>query len=411
MEKRRLLLIILFTLATIGIGILLYLVFFRRPAPVTPLGVTPPPGEQIPGQFPEAVPGEPVIPGKEEPGDLPVGQERPTAGLATQGPSIVPLSIKHLVEDNITGARLGSDNQLQFYNEIDGRFYKVGSDGTAQQLTNDVFYNVEAVTWSPQKNEAILEYPDGANIYYNFQTQKQTTLPRHWEEFSFSNQGDKIVAKSIGISPDNRWIVSTDPDGKNIQLVEPLGENADKVTIDWSPNRQIIGYSRTGEALGADREEILFVGLNNENYRSMTVEGRGMQSEWSPDGGQLLYSVYSARSDFKPELWIADARPNTIGENRSVLRVNTWADKCTFANTRFVYCGVPSQLEVGAGFAPSTAANTPDRLMKIDTQTGAQTEIDLGDGLHNIQDIFIDDAQKKLFFTDSFNSGLFDVTL
>jgi hypothetical protein len=39
-----------------------------------------------------------------------------------------------------------------------------------------------------------------------------------------------------------------------------MGENESKVTVDWSPNRQFIALSRTGDALGADREEVLFIG-------------------------------------------------------------------------------------------------------------------------------------------------------
>ena len=62
-----------------------------------------------------------------------------------------------------------------------------------------------------------------------------------------------------------------------------------------------------------------------------------------------------------------DATPDTIGQNRKPLNVNTWADKCVAADERFVYCGVPDSLETGTGFAPQLADYVRDDLFKIDT--------------------------------------------
>ena len=75
------------------------------------------------------------------------------------------------------------------------------------------------VTWSPTQTASILEYPDGSNIYYDFDTKRQVTIPKHWEEFSFAPQGDRITSKSIGFSPENRWIVSANPDGTDVKIV------------------------------------------------------------------------------------------------------------------------------------------------------------------------------------------------
>ncbi len=72
----------------------------------------------------------------------------------------------------------------------------------------------------------------------------------------------------------------------------------------------------------------------------MVVEGRDFREKWSPTGQKMLYSVYSIRSNFKPELWIVNAEGNNIGTGRKLLNLSTWADKCTFADDRFVYCAV-----------------------------------------------------------------------
>ena len=292
----------------------------------------------------------------------------------------------------------------------DGKFYHVNAAGNVELMNDKVFFGVDDVTWSPANNESIIEYPDGANTYFNFDTGEQVTLPTHWEEFTFSNEGQQVAAKSMGLDPKNRWLITSDPKGNNIKLIEPMGENASKVIVDWSPARQVVALSATGESIGSDRQEILLIGLNHENYKSLTVEGRGLQSQWSPEGSKLLHSVYNGRNDYKPELWIVDSTPDTVGQNRKPLSVNTWADKCTMTNERFVYCGVPDTLETGAGFAPQLADNTRDDIFKIDKVTGIKTKIALNT-YHTVESIFTSQDGKMLYFTDKNKSGVFQIPI
>lgn len=407
MDKKRLAIIIGFALLTVLFGWGLYRIFFAKPSPrrPAPTEVAPRPG--APGAFPEAGIGAPPGAVVAPPGALPRpgAVERPA--LFEPAPE---RPVTALTEDPVVSAGGDKSGGANYYNQIDGKFYRVAADGSIHTLSDEVFYNVERVTWSPKGTAGILEYPDGSNVYYDFEAKKQSTLPRHWEEFTFSSQGDRVGAKSIGFSPENRWIVTANPDGAEVTRVAALGNNADKVTLDWSPNRQIIGTSRTGDPLGADRQEVLFVGLHGENFRSIIVEGRGLQSNWSPDGKQLLYSVYSAQSGFKPELWIVNAEGDAIGTGRHPLGVQTWASKCAFGDPRFAYCAVPEMLEVGSGFAPAIADAVADRLLKIDTQTGTRTEIPLREA-HTMQNLFLSPDGKTLFFGDKTKSGLFRVAL
>lgn len=302
-----------------------------------------------------------------------------------------------------------TNGELRFYNENDGKFYQVKSDGTMSPLSEKVFYNVSETTWANNTDKAILEFPDQSKIIYNFEKDKQYTIPSHWEEFSFSPEDDRIAAKSIGYSPDNRWLITTGDDGTGTTLIEPMGENADKVTVSWSPNRQVVAFSKTGaNDLGAYRKEILLVGQNQENFKSITVEGLGFDSQWSPNGNKLLYNVYSPNSDFKPELWIVNSSGDYIGSGREFLKINTWAEKCTFANETILYCAVPQSLPQGAGISPSIANGTPDELYKIDLTTGFKTPINLG-GSYSIKNIYYDTTNNKVLFSDYNQSGVFGV--
>jgi len=413
-KQKRLIFIIGFSLITILLGYALFRVFFSDKPLIAPVG---PGTEDLTDDgpaFPVADIGDPIgsIP---DTGDttLPISPditpdtEEGTPSL--RGVTVSPQLSQVFIND-IEGFNVNSNGQVQFYDTSEQKFYKTLANGEIKEIDEKIFYNVEQVNWSPTTDEAILEYPDGSNIYYNFETKKQVTLPQHWEEFSFSKTGSKIAAKSVGYSEDNQWLVTADPTGKNVSLIEPMGDNADKVIVDWSPNNEIVALSLTGEALGADRQELLFVGLNGENYQSTVVEGRGLVTEWDPDGQKLLYSVYNERSELKPELWIVNAAPNNIGTNRKMLKLNTWADKCTFADERYVYCGVPTELPTGAGLAPELADSTADQIYRVDTVTNSKTIIDTED-YFVVETMKYDEKNNQLIFTDKVTEGLFTLAL
>jgi hypothetical protein len=60
------------------------------------------------------------------------------------------------------------------------------------------------------------------------------------------------------------------------------GRNADKVHVNWSPNSQVIAYAETGELRSGNEQEILMVGQNHENFRSIIAPGQDFLPNWSP---------------------------------------------------------------------------------------------------------------------------------
>lgn len=404
---KRILLILGLVIVAALIGFGLYLAFRR--AQVTP-GVGAPGAPTGPaGQLPTA--GERGAPGAAgaptAPGAL------PTAGVnapAVTPPSYYqPQAVSQITSESVLYPSVNNTGNFRYHNATDGKFYEV-KNGVPTLLSDQVFYNVQNVTWAKNKDEAVIEYPDSSKIIYNFTTNQETSVPKHWQNFSFSNDGNQIAAESIGLAPENRWLVTAQTDGTGIKLVEPLGDNADKVTVDWSPSRQTVAFSDTGDPLGADRRQMLLIGLNHENFKGLVVEGLDFQPQWSPTGQQLLYSVDSARSDFKPELWISNAYGDTIGSNRRALSINTWANKCTFADENTLFCAVPRNLPEGAGMSPAVAADEPDDLYKIDLKTGLKTPVTL-DKDYTFDSISYDGANKKILFTDHHQTGAFQVNL
>lgn len=308
----------------------------------------------------------------------------------------------------VADTKITTSGQMQYYNPSDNKFYKLGADGKPVTMSDKQFFDVKNVVWSPTSDKAVLEFPDGSKIRYNFTTKEQVTLPKHWQDFDFSPNGDKLVAKSMGIDPENRWLIVSNDDGTQAKKIESLGENGGDVTSSWSPNNQTIAMYAKG--IDFNRKEVYFLGQNNENFKSMIVEGRDFRPKWSPKGDELLYSVYSADNDYKPTLWLVDAQGDNIGGNRRPVGLDTWADKCSYS-TNAVYCAVPQTLERGAGLFPATSDSTPDNLYRINPQTGIKEQINLGNGSYTMKNLSVSPDGQYLYFTDTSTGTLRKIKL
>lgn len=407
-KLKRILLIIGLIIGTLALAYFLYYVF-KKTSPLSQL-----PSEQpieapsADGQFSPA--GQRAATTTAQDGQQITAL--PTAGAipGTQPSYYRPELTTKIVSESTSFVSLNSVGGVRYYNPNDGKFYATAPDGSVQALSAKTFYNVKKITWAEKENKAVLEYPDNSKIIYNFNTQKQVTLPKHWEEFSFSANSTQLAAKSLGLSPENRWLVTINDDGTGTQLIEPMGQNADKVIVDWSPSQQVVGFAMTGEELGMYRKEILLVGLHGENFKSFVAEGVGFDPQWSPTGQKLLYSVYSNRSDFKPEIWVVNSYGQEIGSGRKNLELNTWADKCAFADDNTLYCAVPQSLPTGAGITPAVAAGVTDNIYKIDLKTGLKTAVNAGDN-YSVTNLSYDKINKRLIFTDPTKTGIFEIKL
>ncbi len=386
-----------FILIVLILGYLLYAIFFKpEPAPVI---TEKPTATSTQGVLPVAKPGTGQI--------TPSGQ--PIGGL--QGETVLPISKSSAVASggltetlelsqapSLAATLSANGNDLQYYNKLDGKFYRLTKDGQASLLSDEVFHEVEKITWSPDKNKAILEYPDQAKIIYDFKNKEQISLPKHWKDFNFSPDGSKIVLKSMATDPANRWLAVVNNEGTSAQRIASLGDKDDTVYPSWSPNNQTVAMYTEGKSF--DQQAVYFVGLNDENFKSLTIEGRGFEPKWAPEGDRLLYSVYSSSSDLKPELWATNAQGNNIGAGRIKLDVQTWANKCVFSSKTEIYCAVPESLEEGAGLFPDLAKNAKDNLYKIDIQTGLKKLIAIPDGDFTMSDLIVSDNGYYLYFTD-----------
>jgi hypothetical protein len=397
-STKKMLLVLLFLTSAIVIALLLFFVFFRPMKIGNDSTLLETPEDQ--GIFPQAKEGEGNIIDSLSSSNqhLPQADQIAKGGITkTNTITSVPVVSAEIQE-----------NQMQYYNEQDGKFYRVNEKGEIQTLSNTSFPQAQTVTWNQQVDKAILEFPDGSNIVYDFSSGHQVTLPKHWEDFHFSADDKEIIAKSMGLDSNNRALVVSNTDGSNVQAVQALGDHADKVMVVPSPQGQIIAFSDTAsEESEFGKSFIVPLGKNQENFKGLTIEGFGFEPLWSPRGDYLLYSASGESSNNLPLLWLVNGSINALGENRHSLGLNTWVEKCTFAGISSVYCAVPTSLPAYAGLQKELANGIPDLLYKIDLTTGRLTRMGTTDTGASMINLRVSKDEQLLYFINE-ETGLLE---
>jgi Tol biopolymer transport system component len=368
-QIQRILLIIAFIVFVVGIIVVTWFLFFQpffRPAP--------PPGNAnvAPGELPNANVNRPTNaningPVATGPATLPTPSEVANGDLTLAR----RLSTKTAMKPTISPDGKG----IVFYSDVDDRFVRL--DPATGQLVDVVpqqFPDVKNITWSPNGQRAVLEFPDDRKVVYDFQKKQQYSLPNESQEFSFSKDSEKIAYEYVGSAPDESYLVTANANGTGSTAVAKLGEKSAQVQVAWSPSDEAVGLFR--ESVNATQQEIFLIGKNQENFKSITTEGSGFAGAWTPDGSKLLYTVFSEETNWNPELHLVYARGNQIGSGDTNLGLQTSLDKCAFnrAGTH-AYCAVPDLMERGSGLYPEFSSNVKDTFYTINLTNGTITPL------------------------------------
>lgn len=388
--------LLIITIVVVVGALVFWLIVKKGISPVVPV-VAPPTGGTTQTGLPTVGTG-PSGKVVEIPGTFPLTTTPTTPGTKDK--------VQSLVNEPVRDIHLGANGSVYFYKPSDGNFYRLTAGGTPEKVTDKTLLGAQSITWSEGRDRAVINFPDGANILYDFNTNRQVVLPKTWQEFSFSADGDKFAFKVLNSNPDNRWLAVANSDGSEVRLFQPLGNNANKVTVSWSPTGQVVGWYT--EAKDLQRQEMYFLGFNGENYKSMVVEGYNPVGKWSPSGGRLLYSTteLDQTNGYPPSLWVAEASGDVIGAATLKLSVNTWADKCIFADDKTIYCAVPRSLPFAAGF-DRTKAIIGDDLYRIDLTTATKTPVAIfASRQYVINDLLLSEDGKTLYFVDQGSGNL-----
>ena len=382
----------LVALATL-IGFFLYLLFFKNTPVVTE---TPTSGETANGTLPGSTTGTPTS-----------GGTKPTTGGG--GTTTLPGSpvanggttfTTQLTSSAVTTPTLTSGNKIAFYDKRDGHFYTIDSNGNLVALSDKTFPEAETVVFSPEAEKAAIEFPDGSNVLYDFTTEKQVTLPSHWEDFAFSPDSGEVVSKSLGSDPNSRALTLTNSNGSQTRVIALLGENASKVTASWSPNNNVVAFSETGSVQsGFGRHEIYLIGQDGEAGSNIIVDGENFSAAWAPSGNAIVYSVADPNNHYRATLWYTQTGGQNDGEGRKKLGAETVVDKCTWSDEATVYCAVPKEGTDNSG-VDTRLIKSMDDVYKINVTTGKKTLVAIPAIPSQMFNLQISDDGSLLYFTD-----------
>lgn len=335
---------------------------------------------------------------------IPIPGEVP-APVSPQFPDASPIAdggetlITQLTSSRVLGPTATSGNQVRFYDPGDGRFYQSDTEGRLTQIADGVFPGADQVIFSPNSNKAILEFPDGSNLLYDLNQNRQITIPRHWQDFAFTSDSNQIAAKAI-FDNNNSQLVAMDTDGTRARVIANMGSNADKVSVAWNANSQFVALSRTGPAqAGLGRNAFLLINDQGEAPGSIIVDGTNFSHKWTPAGTHIVYSTSDPANRDRPSLWYVKASGQEIGNERRNLGVATWIEKCTFEDDTFLLCAVPREIPDFEGFHPSFNRSIDD-LYRINVTTGRRTL--LANPVTNVRmnSLSVSPDRSELFFTD-----------
>lgn len=356
--------VVAFTAAVLLIALAIYMTFFKGAVETV---LTTPSTETSGGSLPSASTGTP--------GTSTGTTTTPTTGVTTLTPSRVAeggATITTLLTNTeVLSPTVTADGTVAYYDPADGKFYTIDENGNVVALSQKTFPQADNVTFSSGATTAVIEYPDGSNVVYDFESAQQVTLPTHWEDFSFSDDGEDIVAKSIGADESNRALVITSADGSSTKVIAALGANDDKVTANWSPDNAVVAFSETGGTSNGSfgRQEIYLVGPDGSATGILFVDGTNFHAIWATDGKHMLYSVADPADGYKAALWYADSDGDRNGDGRRKMGIQTIVDKCTFASATVAYCAVPREMPAGGGSSTSLITAYDD-VYRLDVSTG-----------------------------------------
>lgn len=314
------------------------------------------------------------------------------------------------IDSKVIAINTNANAGVRYYQPSSGIFYKRLGNGTSVPLSDRQFNNVDKVTWS-NKDKAVIEYPDGANIVYDFVKQQQYTLPAQLKDFAFNDQADVLAAKVEGPLIEDNWLVTINSDGSGLAYVESMGKNGSKVQPLWSPNGQVVAIFADNN--GSDSNKVVPIGLNGENYPSFNTIGRGFKGVWADNGKKMLFTTYSSQIGFRNTLWLAEFNEDLSIKRQVNLGLNTYLDKCYVLSEK-AYCAVPQSMPEGGGWFSELTKDIVDDVYLIDLKSLSVEKIATpvnGSSGVTISSLQYDQTTNQLIFNDTKTGQVFSLSL
>ena len=284
------------------------------------------------------------------------------------------------------------------FNPSTSTFIHIDSNGNASNKSEERFFDVKGITWSHDRGMAVIEDANGKSIY-NFNTKERIALPSNWEEFSFSPDNRSIAFKNLGKNSNSQWLATTNLTTGKINLITQLGNEANRVHVDWAPGNTALGFITI--PTDGNAQQLSFINPDGAFASSTPIEGAFFRSRWAESGKLFVFSTADVDNALTPRLWVGLGS----GEHRGAyqeLSLTTTADQCTFGglNDRLLICAVPDARDAASYGLLGDIPLVPHRIVALDLATGIPKTIYTPTTPTTIKSPVIAKDAKKIYFTN-----------
>ncbi len=390
------------------IGLIVFWVYFAKPAPATQ--PTFPGG----GTFPAAggkTSGQPTTPGAAT-----------TPTIISPGPL---KSLTQLTQKPVIGAtfveKINPDKTkietVRYFEKATGHIYDIKlPNGTPVRISNTTIPNIFEVYWSPSGNQAVIRYIEEnetgvKDIIRNFSVISIATTTA-----TMITRGIFLLStiKTLASSPKGNTIFYLTPfEGTNVGITATFEDKKQKQILstpfgDWLaswPSANIIALlSKPSAAINGFLYKL---DPATGSFDRVLGNVQGLTALWSPDGERILYSEESLEG-LKTSLFDVKEKKTTL------FSLTTLPEKCAWSKLKkgTLYCAAPSSIPTGT--YPDDwyqgLVSFSDRIWRIDTINGS-TEI-LSNETNNgfdLVNLFLSKNEDYLFFQNKKDGTLWSL--
>jgi hypothetical protein len=259
---------------------------------------------------------------------------------------------------------------IQYQKQSNGHIFRTNPQTQSTvRISNTTLTGVQRTLFNDTGEYFIAQYMDNSGTILRTITgsvsdqSSRRRLPQNVEDIAFAPNSNNIFY--IQPAEDGAAGVITNPADTNRTVVfrSRLQEwlthwhTSNQITLTTKPANGITGFSS-------------YLNTSNGSTERQITDTPGLTTLTSPNGQQVLYLQSSGDQN---TLYVYDTQTNT----RQRLSVSTLPEKCVWADTTSVYCGVPDNISQGSIPESWYQGRTTfrDRIVEIDIPSGIVTTL------------------------------------
>lgn len=398
MNTKKLFIISIILFALVAGSLLVYNLFFQKPATNS--------ANQSPLPSTPADKGSFDLPNEQNNS----GQEN-QAG-SSENNSTAQLRLKPISQEKVLAPTIGSDGKtVKYYTISNSNVYESDfNGGNLKKISSTVLNRLTKIIWSPDKEKVIGILSENGYLkkyFYNYTNGQSSIFNEKIGYIAWSPDSKKVAYQFTDPSSEQSNISLSNPDGSNYKNI--FKTRLDNLIVEW-PSRNKISLRQPASGLS---QGILYaISVDTGDFNKILSDLFGLNAKWSPSADKILYS--STNNNGKnPKLFLADE----TGANSKDLKIAGIADKCAWGKDgKTIFCAIPQKISSNAIWPDDYYKGLvilSDDFYKINLETNEQIKIagssdQIG---YDAQELFLSPKEDYLFFVNRKDGRLYSLKI